>query len=1475
MTSPTTSQGDQRSCHLRKHSKIVSYSGGNFTLHHENLAMLGNSMEAAKFDPVALISVIGPAESGKSLYTNLLIHYFEHRGAGAWITNLSLERSKALNIVPLLGFSYGNIHAHNIISPYSDSGIYLWPEAFRVSNYNGNIIVWVLNVHLTEHDRADETIVELFNVLLTLLSSKIVEIKWKNDGFTFLETRHKLLNSNFPSAMFCKDVVQLCRTSEKPEKFILSTDTEAMEHLQKLIPKTLLTTLESLDSVRVVHLKDNNKPLHDRYGFLILHARMHERLDKTIKLIGEFNDIKPKLDMTGQVLCMCEMGTYVFSCVEKVNQAIMKHQQNKALNTTSPGCSSFSSTPGSTSIEISSSKLYPDIKDDLNMLNSSNSSPKPNSSPCPFEVYDANRSSGSCDRFEEMCGNNEKDLNSQRTKEQALRKEKLSKDNCGGDKFLHIGIVSEPNRKASISSTVCANEKVKESEAIVEGEPMDIGDNSTIDNAVKNVEEEATEQLKQNEEAKRIFQEESKKKAEALETLQAKLETEEKKRLEEEQKQMQKEKMEKLAVDACVEIEAGMLKELNNWLNHTLCLSTINECGKMYEQQLLKIKNDIKCREVLGTKRQARFYKVLQEKTQELRMRFEKIQEFITSFNSSINSNSETYGYFTESSFNELIDREFVRIRGASGSCTNEELMKYAFGACEKLAYIYKVQNRNIITQEQFLLRLQCKSITDIYNIVMGRIIGESYFSPVQLSRIHSQLIRKLIKSLTTAFRFNATEPNQVFTKMCGDLMRHLEEEFKPHKINNRLKLEKLQRELSKLLTSSKAVYDGTMDKALRDNCGGLLREDFMNIHSTAVEEAKKSLKKGIREKVGEVEKVGVHVETLQIHIDDAWPSLMEENGINLRKFKEKRQQQDVDMAQRNDSTQETRVDTKSIFNSSHSSTYKNTTRNGKVNEDKKCLPELKRQPIRSPLIFHLSLNHVRAGMYHENEFLPSEPTPAIVGITKDNQWVCGQDNLQEDSIKVWFVRECFHPWKEDIRIGDTNYTITIEFLLGVLFQALKLKFEDMLNVNIDKAFIIIPFWFTSSQRRQVKDAGIIGGFNETLLINENTAIALHHAIKNCNKSTEIVVLSENSGHVNITVYDYDKENLKMRMRGHYPVYEKKDKKKKANPSVFTRSLNYFLGSSTSDSEVSDGTLHRVKEAYKLAMAQADSLKKKSDRPLPKHAVCSFELNNWKDTLLQTTEGIIDRNYVFSSQWDDVMNGIGSITQNSLRVYDIIQDLMNSDICMKSPFYAVGKIVQDNNKVLPFNGLEFSADLPLYAISARFYQKVITGDADIGQLQFHPYPEDACVKLEVSNEGIVSLLSVNPKPKNSVRTRGSGIADKPPFNDSHFTWITPTLKNDAIAVFASLLAYFNDAKKALVASSETELAKQSLFEKGQALTYRIDNNEVKFRSELGRTMVKDQIKEALGLLKHPKITKNDIEKQMELFQKLEAKYFPQ
>lgn len=153
---------------------------------------------------------------------------------------------------------------------------------------------------------------------------------------------------------------------------------------------------------------------------------------------------------------------------------------------------------------------------------------------------------------------------------------------------------------------------------------------------------------------------------------------------------------------------------------------------------------------------------------------------------------------------------------------------------------------------------------------------------------------------------------------------------------------------------------------------------------------------------------------------------------------------------------------------------------------------------------------------------------PPMVGRTMKNHWVIGKDleSGKGSMLETWPLATCMYSmesgtWSKEIVIGELKkLNIKFEFLFGVFLALAKNRAEKKLRLRITKVNIIVPMWLASVQRQQLKTSGKIAGFKGVHLINENYFLAQHTISSLQDKGyTSVVVISENSGKVDITVH--------------------------------------------------------------------------------------------------------------------------------------------------------------------------------------------------------------------------------------------------------------------------------------------------------------------------------------------------------------------
>lgn len=165
---------------LWKYSKVVERdeSTGKLNLKLENMMKIVSSVPAeCRTLPVVLLAVIGPNQSGKSFCSNLILERLRKPDGQSdtigWMNDLTLHGQ------PLTGFAYGNgatsvTEGCRIPDEYS-SGIYMWPEPFRVTVLKEERLVWVLDTHYTKDD-GWKGVLDSLQSLLCIMCSRLVEI---------------------------------------------------------------------------------------------------------------------------------------------------------------------------------------------------------------------------------------------------------------------------------------------------------------------------------------------------------------------------------------------------------------------------------------------------------------------------------------------------------------------------------------------------------------------------------------------------------------------------------------------------------------------------------------------------------------------------------------------------------------------------------------------------------------------------------------------------------------------------------------------------------------------------------------------------------------------------------------------------------------------------------------------------------------------------------------------------------------------------------------------------------------------------------------------------------------------------------------------------------------------------------------------------------------------------------------------------
>lgn len=91
---------------------------------------------------------------------------------------------------------------------------------------------------------------------------------------------------------------------------------------------------------------------------------------------------------------------------------------------------------------------------------------------------------------------------------------------------------------------------------------------------------------------------------------------------------------------------------------------------------------------------------------------------------------------------------------------------------------------------------------------------------------------------------------------------------------------------------------------------------------------------------------------------------------------------------------------------------------------------------------------------------------------------------------------------------------------------------ESYLNCKLKDIVIIVPAYFSYSQRQGTKDAGVIAGLNVMLIINEPIAAAIAYGLdglNNNNVAKNVLVFDLGGGTFDVSIVTIEKEKFKVK----------------------------------------------------------------------------------------------------------------------------------------------------------------------------------------------------------------------------------------------------------------------------------------------------------------------------------------------------------
>ncbi len=132
--------------------------------------------------------------------------------------------------------------------------------------------------------------------------------------------------------------------------------------------------------------------------------------------------------------------------------------------------------------------------------------------------------------------------------------------------------------------------------------------------------------------------------------------------------------------------------------------------------------------------------------------------------------------------------------------------------------------------------------------------------------------------------------------------------------------------------------------------------------------------------------------------------------------------------------------------------------------------------------------------------------TPSVVGFTKSGERLVGQlakrQAVANPERTILSIKRLMGT-DQKVTIDGKEYTP--QEISAMILRKMKTDAEAYLGEKVEKAVITVPAYFTDSQKKATRDAGVIAGFDVLRIINEPTAAALAYGLEKGEAQTVLV----------------------------------------------------------------------------------------------------------------------------------------------------------------------------------------------------------------------------------------------------------------------------------------------------------------------------------------------------------------------------------
>lgn len=171
------------------------------------------------------------------------------------------------------------------------------------------------------------------------------------------------------------------------------------------------------------------------------------------------------------------------------------------------------------------------------------------------------------------------------------------------------------------------------------------------------------------------------------------------------------------------------------------------------------------------------------------------------------------------------------------------------------------------------------------------------------------------------------------------------------------------------------------------------------------------------------------------------------------------------------------------------------------------------------PSVISFLKNGIRYGEEAKRK-LVSQPATTIYHIKRILGLQYSDPTVQEEVKNVPFTISKDHFGRPIISVEFNNgiQYFNVETLNGMLISYLVGLAENYTNRKIHDIVITCPAYFTENQRRSVKDAGTVAGYNVLCVMNEPTAAAIAYGFENVAKESYVLVYDLGGGTFDVSL---------------------------------------------------------------------------------------------------------------------------------------------------------------------------------------------------------------------------------------------------------------------------------------------------------------------------------------------------------------------